>query len=86
MSAIASEKQRPDRPEASYASKIRLDRSGGVDHGLAIDWPKLSGGKYRSMELPDARKQLWLANARQNGHLGLWKQYEEEQSAQNMSD
>ncbi|WP_171123516.1 MULTISPECIES: thermonuclease family protein [unclassified Ruegeria] len=57
-----------------------------VKLGLAIDWPKFSGGKYRSMEMPDARKKLWLANARQNGHMGLWKQYEAKQMARKMND
>nr|WP_254448060.1 thermonuclease family protein [Ruegeria arenilitoris] len=56
-----------------------------VKLGLAIDWPKFSGGKYRSMEKPDARKKLWLANARQNGHMGLWKKYEEKEAARKMN-
>ncbi|WP_171105940.1 MULTISPECIES: thermonuclease family protein [unclassified Ruegeria] len=57
-----------------------------VKLGLAIDWPKFSGGQYRSMEMPDARKKLWLANARQNGHMGLWKQYDAKQAARKMSN
>ncbi len=56
-----------------------------VKLGLALDWPKFSGGKYRSMEMPDARKKLWLANARQNGHIGLWKKYEAKQAARKMN-
>lgn len=56
-----------------------------VKLGLAIDWPKFSGGKYRSMEMPDARKKLWRANARQNGRMGLWKQYEEKQASRKLS-
>ena len=34
--------------------------------GLALDWPKFSGGKYRHLEPEDARRKLWraeLANA-----------------------
>ncbi|WP_271950424.1 thermonuclease family protein [Ruegeria faecimaris] len=57
-----------------------------VKLGLAIDWPKFSGGRYQSMEMPDARKKLWLANARQNGHMGLWKQYEEKQAARKLKN
>ncbi|WP_299636341.1 thermonuclease family protein [uncultured Ruegeria sp.] len=57
-----------------------------VKLGLAIDWPKFSGGQYRSMEMHDARKKLWLANARQNGHIGLWKQYEEKQAARKLKN
>ncbi len=35
-----------------------------VKLGLAIDWPKYSGGKYAEFEPPDIRKKLWLADAR----------------------
>ncbi len=38
------------------------------------------------MEMHDARKKLWLANARQNGHIGLWKQYEEKQAARKLKN
>ena len=47
-----------------------------VKQGLAIDWPKFSGGKYGNLELPDARKKLWLADARQKGHMHVWRAYE----------
>ncbi len=57
-----------------------------VKLGLAIDWGKYSGGKYRSMEMPDARKKLWLANARQNGHMGLWERYEAKQAARKLNN
>ncbi len=57
-----------------------------VKLGLAIDWPKFSGGQYRSKEMPDVRKKLWLANARQNGHMGLWKQYDAKQAARKMNN
>ena len=50
-----------------------------VKLGLAIDWPKFSGGKYQSLETPDARKQLFLADARQKGRMHVWKNYEERQ-------
>ena len=43
-----------------------------VRAGLAIDWQKFSGGKYRPLETPDARKRLWRADLRQRGRL--WTQ------------
>ena len=39
--------------------------------GMAIDWPKFSGGKYRHLETPDARKKLWRASIRQRGMASL---------------
>lgn len=47
-----------------------------VKLGLAIDWSKFSGGKYRSLEVPGVRKKLWLADARQKGRMHVWEQYE----------
>ncbi len=38
-----------------------------VRMGLALDWPKFSGGKYRHLETADARNRLWRADARQRG-------------------
>lgn len=40
-----------------------------VRSGLALDWPKFSGGKYRHLEPLDARCRLWRADARQRGLL-----------------
>lgn len=40
-----------------------------VKLGLALDWAKFSGGKYRHLEAPDARKRLWRSDARQNGTI-----------------
>ena len=37
--------------------------------GLALDWAKFSGGKYRHLEHADARRKLWRADARQRGRL-----------------
>lgn len=37
--------------------------------GLAIDWPKHSGGKYRPLELPEVRRRLWRAHNRQTGRF-----------------
>ena len=39
--------------------------------GLALDWPKFSGGKYRHLEPEDARRKLWRADARQRGMLRM---------------
>ncbi len=52
-----------------------------VKLGLAIDWPKYSGGQYKSLELPDARQKLWLADARQKGRMHVWEQFEAKQIA-----
>jgi endonuclease YncB( thermonuclease family) len=40
-----------------------------VRQGLALDWPKFSGGAYRHLEPPDARKKLWRAAAKHQGRL-----------------
>ncbi|MCK4712616.1 MAG: thermonuclease family protein [Marinosulfonomonas sp.] len=40
-----------------------------VEVGLAIDWPKFSGGKYRHLEPLGIRKKLWRADARQKGRV-----------------
>ena len=42
-----------------------------VRSGLALDWPKFSGGKYRHLEPEDARRKLWRAQARQRGLLRM---------------
>lgn len=52
-----------------------------VKTGLALDWPKFSGGRYRSSETPDARKKLWLADARMKGRMHVWEQFENKQKA-----
>ena len=38
-----------------------------VKQGLALDWPKFSGGAYRHLEPDGIRKKLWRAAARQQG-------------------
>lgn len=48
-----------------------------VKAGLAIDWPKFSAGAYRAMEVPDARRKMWLADARQKGRMHVWTRFEE---------
>jgi endonuclease YncB( thermonuclease family) len=47
-----------------------------VQQGLAIDWPKFSGGKYSRLETPGVRKKLWLADARQKGRMHVWAKFE----------
>ncbi|WP_103333183.1 thermonuclease family protein [Pseudotabrizicola formosa] len=47
-----------------------------VKLGLAIDWPKHSGGQYRDLEVPGVRVKLWLADARQKGHMHIWEKYD----------
>lgn len=51
-----------------------------VKQGLAIDWPKFSGGVYASLEVKDVRKKLWLADARQKGRMYVWEKYEANQA------
>lgn len=43
-----------------------------VQRGLALDWPKFSGGKYAHLEPEGARKKHWKAAARQRGHLHVF--------------
>lgn len=38
-----------------------------VKMGLAIDWPKYSGGRYAHLEPEGVRKKLWRAAVRQKG-------------------
>ena len=40
-----------------------------VKAGLGLDWRKYSGGKYRHLETPDARRKLWRCDARQKGRM-----------------
>ncbi|WP_461428564.1 thermonuclease family protein [Gymnodinialimonas sp.] len=52
-----------------------------VKQGLALDWPKYSGGVYHHLETPNARKKLWLAAARQRGHMHVWDKFDAQQKA-----
>ncbi len=40
-----------------------------VKLGMAVDWAKFSGGKYRNFETPEARRLLWRCDARQKGRM-----------------
>lgn len=40
-----------------------------VGLGLALDWPKFSGGCYRHLEPEGVRRKLWRADARQKGRM-----------------
>lgn len=48
--------------------------------GLAIDWPKFSGGAYTAMEQPGVRRRLWLADARQRGRMDVWERFERQRA------
>lgn len=52
-----------------------------VKAGLALDWAKFSGGIYRDLEVPDARRKMWLADARQKGRMDVWARFEAKQAA-----
>nr|WP_170427156.1 thermonuclease family protein [Ruegeria arenilitoris] len=43
-----------------------------VRQGLALDWPKFSGGKYKHLEPEGVRKKLWRASARQQGRMKIF--------------
>jgi len=49
---------------------------GMVRQGLAIDWPKYSGGKYSNLEVANIRRKLWLADARQKGRMHVWDKFD----------
>lgn len=63
------------RPELSYDRVVaecflpdgRDIAAEMVRAGLALDWPKFSGGRYSSLETEDARRKLWRAALRQRG-------------------
>ena len=40
-----------------------------VKSGLALDWAKFSGGKYKHLEAEGVRKKLWRADAKQKGRI-----------------
>ena len=52
-----------------------------VKQGLALDWPKFSGGKYSHLEIVGIRKKLWLADARQKGRMHVWEKFDARQKA-----
>lgn len=51
-----------------------------VKAGLALDWAKHSGGRYRHLEVEGLRKKLWRVDARQKGRMPPTKK--DQQSAQ----
>lgn len=57
-----------------------------VKAGLALDWAKFSGGIYRDLEVPDARRKMWLADARQKGRMDVWARFEAKQNAGETTD
>lgn len=56
-----------------------------VKQGLALDWPKFSGGMYRTFEGADARRRMWLADARQKGRMHVWEKFEMTQQARQVA-
>jgi micrococcal nuclease len=50
--------------------------------GLALDWAKFSGGKYRHLEPSGVRRKLWRAHARQRGALAPQTDVRAERSQQ----
>jgi len=52
-----------------------------VRQGFATHSPKYSDGRYRHLEVPDARKKMWLADARQKGRMHVWAADEVRQKA-----
>ncbi|WP_082029817.1 thermonuclease family protein [Ruegeria sp. ANG-S4] len=70
VTAIVSEEPSYDRIVAKCVLPDGTDVAAElVRQGLALDWPKFSGGAYSHLEPPDARKKLWRAAARQKGHM-----------------
>ena len=57
-----------------------------VKLGLAIDWPKFSGGKYGNLEITGVRKKLWLADARQKGRMHVWEKFDAQKNGQSKGD
>jgi hypothetical protein len=53
-----------------------------LKQGLALDWSWYSDGKYRHLESSDARKKLFLADARQKGRMYARKSFEARQGRQ----
>lgn len=43
-----------------------------VKSGLALDWPKFSGGKYGHLEPEGSRKKHWKAAAKQRGQMSVF--------------
>ncbi len=43
-----------------------------VKAGMALDWPKFSGGKYAHLEGEGLRKKHWKAAARQRGQMHIF--------------
>lgn len=73
---ITDEDKYGRRVARCYLSDGRDLSSEMVKQGLAIDWPKFSGGMYRQLETPDARQKLFLADARQKGRMHVWERFE----------
>lgn len=81
VTAVVSEEMSYDRvvakcylPDGSdVAAKL-------VEKGLALDWPRFSGGAYRHLEPADARRRLWRADAKQKGRMAYVERFDTDRS------
>ncbi|WP_231388549.1 thermonuclease family protein [Pseudooceanicola algae] len=70
ITATLSEEMSYDRVVATCHLQDGTDLAARlVEEGLALDWPKFSGGAYRHLEPPGVRRKLWRAAARQQGRM-----------------
>lgn len=77
ITAIVREEMSYDRVVASCYLPDGTDVAEKlVEQGLALDWARFSGGAYRHLEPPDARKKLWRADAKQKGRLHYVERYD----------
>ena len=68
VTAHVSEEMSHDRCVATCTLADGTDLAAElVRQGLAIDWPKFSGGKYAALEPEGVRERLWRADNRQKG-------------------
>ncbi len=68
VTAVFKDEQSYDREVATCYLDDGTDLSAEmVRLGLALDWRKFSGGKYRYLEPAEARRKLWRVDARQKG-------------------
>ena len=77
VTARISEEMSYDRVVASCFLPDGTDIAANlVEKGLALDWPRFSGGAYRHLEPPDARQRLWRADAKQKGRMSYVEKYD----------
>lgn len=70
VTAVISEEVSYDRTVAKCYLPDGTDIAAElVKQGLALDWPKFSGGEYRHLEPPGVRKKLWRSAAKHKGRF-----------------